>query len=287
MEALQRLVITAFIVGVVITSVRHFFFATDVSQPRRPAIERPDAARPVPAPTPGVSRRPSIAPPSASDPLFEIPLEQRRASSVGTAFLTAPSTWMSARHVADLTCTALGLRMSERWQRAEFVGAHPQADVVVMRLSSSGIAPLPLSDDALVAGQDGFAVGYPGGVATTVHGQLLGRTRMQVKGRFNGTAATTTWADLRRDPPGDESLGGLSGGPLFNRNGEIIGVMVAATPRRGRFHAVAPEILAEMSAWPARPAAPDITFTAANWAESGAALRARRRVVQAGCQVGR
>jgi hypothetical protein len=71
----------------------------------------------------------------------------------------------------------------------------------------------------------------------------MGRARMKLGGRLRGTAPVLTWAELQRYPDDLPSLSGISGGPMLDDRGNVIGIIVAASVRRGRNYTVAPEIL--------------------------------------------
>ena len=66
---------------------------------------------------------------------------------------------------------------------------------------------------------------------------------MAVTGATHGTGPSLTWAEVSAFPDALKSLGGMSGGPMLDTSGKIVGVMVAASLRRGRIDTVAPEIL--------------------------------------------
>jgi S1-C subfamily serine protease len=131
----------------------------------------------------------------------------------------------------------------DRWVRTRVAFLHPQTDLAI--LATRGAPPaFPIATARLRLGQTGWAIGYPGGVPSVVQGQLLGRARIGLAGRMRGEAAVTVWSERLRTPAGSGPLGGISGGPLVDAEGRLIGVAMAATPRRGRFYAVAPESLA-------------------------------------------
>ena len=46
-------------------------------------------------------------------------------------------------------------------------------------------------------------------------------------------------------PAGSGSLGGLSGGPVFDGDGRVVGVVLAEARRRGRTYTATPETMAE------------------------------------------
>ncbi len=261
---------------------------------RRPSIE--PGARPHGDLTPPAATAPSlprsnemaIPPPSPIDPVFRVQVERRSGVSIGTAFSIDPDgVWLTARHVVD-GCNQIALRGRNGWVRASLAWLHPNADLAVLR-TQGGAAAFTLSSERLSPGQDGFAMGFPQGKPGAVHGRLIGRSQMQAEGRFNGRAPTVSWAELRRQPDFEGSLGGISGGPLVNDRGHIIGVMVAESPRRGRFETLAPEVLTSLAApdRALRRAAPGSTALSVprdNFGRSADGLRDRLQITQAVCQ---
>ena len=69
---------------------------------------------------------------------------------------------------------------------------------------------------------------------------MIGPTRMITRGRYRSDEPAIAYAEVRRHPSFTGSLGGISGGPIFNDAGEVIGVTVAGNPRRGRIIGTAP-----------------------------------------------
>lgn len=51
------------------------------------------------------------------------------------------------------------------------------------------------------------------------------------------------WAEVSREPPREGSLGGLSGGAVLDREGRVVGVTTAESPRRGRVLSASPASL--------------------------------------------
>lgn len=211
-------------------------------QGRRPVPQPIEAAPPSAEP---IIRRTPLAPPGANDPNIVINIPERTGAVTGTAFSVDPSgTWLTARHVAG-GCSQVMIRSPRGWIFARPEYLHPQADLAVLR-TDGGPPALGRSAAPLYAGQDGFSFGFPGGAPGAVHGTLMGRSRMQLADQMHGVASVTVWAEHRRLPETIESLGGISGGPFLNERGEIIGVHVAGSKRRGRVMAIAPETIEEL-----------------------------------------
>ena len=261
---------------------------------RRPSVEpgaRPRNDVPSPATTaPSLPRSADmpIPPPSPIDPVFHVQVERHSGVSIGTAFSIDPDgIWLTARHVAD-GCSQIGLRGQNGWVRASLAWLHPNADLAVLR-TQGGAAALTLASEKLTLGQSGFGMGFPQGKPGAVHGRLIGRSQMQAEGRFNGRAPTLSWAELRRQPDFEGTLGGISGGPFLDERGHIIGVMVAESPRRGRFETLAPEVLTSLVAPDralrrAAPGSTAVSVTGESFGRSADGLRTRLQIAQAVCQ---
>ena len=191
-------------------------------------------------------RRPPLEPPAAEDPAFQVQTEEVRSGTVllGTAYsVDARGVWLTARHVASNICRQLAIVADGRAVATRIAYVDPSMDVAV--LSTQGGTPaFSIETAAPLEGETGYSFGFPTGVLGATQDTLMGRSRMQLSGRLAGTTPTLTWAEARRIPNSLETLGGMSGGPMFDDSGRVIGTVVAASERRGRVHTVAPEVLA-------------------------------------------
>ena len=207
----------------------------------------PSSPHAAPLVAPERVRRPPLLAPSATDPLFSVDVQVLKSGAVtlGTAFsVDSGGVWLTARHAANASCQQLVMVVDGRQMPASIAFLHPDADLAVVR-TGRGAPAVPLSAGPLAIGDTGLSFGYPTGVLGATEDTLMGRTRMQLGGRLAGVGSTLTWAEGRRFPDTLETLGGMSGGPMFDESGRVIGIVVAASMRRGRLHTVAPEMLAE------------------------------------------
>ncbi len=164
------------------------------------------------------------------------------------------------------------------------------ADLAVMRapLERTPLA-LDLDEAGRRLGDWVFMVGYPQGVPGEVAGKLLGREIMQVRGRYATREPVLAWAESSRTSGITGSLGGISGGPAFDMDGEAVGVVVAEAPRRGRIYTAAPSSLAaaldqaEAGAAPGAP--PAGMLSEENYGLEGRRLRRDLRVAKVQCVV--
>ena len=250
MNRLERLTI-ALVVGAAVSMGWSLYTATMHGPPGQGRRPLPPQATPTPAPPPVVAE-PQRPPPAPAAPFLPdlppvvVDIPERTGIVTGTAFaVDSTGTWLTARHVAG-QCGEIGVQTPGGWVRATAHYLHPQADLAVLK-TVGGPPALTRATQPLQPGQDGFSFGFPEGNPGAVHGTLMGRSRMRLSDHMNGIAAVTTWAEQRRLPETLDTLGGLSGGPLLDSDGEVIGIIVAASTRRGRVMAIAPETIEELA----------------------------------------
>lgn len=164
-----------------------------------------------------------------------------RQSGTGTAFsLDGSGTWMTARHVVD-SCDKVGLMAGGgRAVRVDNVIVSRKSDTAILKTQWSRPAIPTDLETRRTLKEAGYFFGFPKGRPGEVAGSLLGRRQLITKGRYNVDEAVLAWAELGRTRGLRGSLGGLSGGPVLDADGEVIGVVAAESPRRGRVYTVAP-----------------------------------------------
>ncbi|MGE0724511.1 MAG: serine protease [Alphaproteobacteria bacterium] len=200
------------------------------------------------APPERFSGGPLLPPPTGRESIGMIDVDARKGNTQGSAAsIDERGIWLTARHVVEGCEVVVVQDPRERWVRTRVAGLHPQSDLAILT-TRGGTPAYPFSDETLRIGETAYGVGYPKDVPSTVEGSLLGRGRLGFRGRMIGEASVTVWVEKQRWPENENPLSGISGGPLFDRQGRIIGVVIAATVRRGRFFAASPENVQDMLA---------------------------------------
>ena len=271
---LDRLSYLAAFFALLYASSSHLRFPQE-EETRRPSVRYAE-----PAPD---ARAPAVAP-GGQVVTIQVPEKQ---PSTGTAFAIGGGWWLTARHVAD-GCDAIGLVTGLRKAaRAQQVVIHPNADLALLSLRLDP-EPFAFLDESLRRGQDGFAIGYPQGSPGDVHAQLMGRVRLKSVGRYRTDEPILAWAERSRVPDSLPALGGLSGGPMFNARGQVIGVLVAASERRGRVMTSDPtsvQWLLDQAGLVPDPDARPIDLAVSNFVGQGDDLRDDLRVAKVLCDV--
>lgn len=221
----------------------------------------PSEVAPPPLPLPADRVRRPLPAASPDDPLYTIEDKPIGANQVsfGTSFPIGAGTWLTARHVANESCGRLVMLVDNRRLAATIAYLHPQADLALLTTAMAGGPALALEDAPLSESDTGYSFGFPGGQLGATEDELMGRSRMQLAGALEGTGPILTWAEVKRFPDDLPALGGMSGGPMVAADGKVVGIMVAASARRGRVESVAPEVLEAA----AQRVAPDSTAHAA------------------------
>lgn len=164
--------------------------------------------------------------------------------SSGTAFsIAGRGRWITARHVVE-GCRRPALVIGGGRAVAADVRLAPRADVALL-ITDGGPPALPVAAQTpLRKGQRAFHPGFPQGRAGEVTSRLLGRETLKVFGRGARDEPVLAWAEVGRTDGLEGTLSGLSGAPVMDGRGRVLGVTIAEAPRRGRIYTTAPESFA-------------------------------------------
>ena len=185
----------------------------------------------------------TLPPPSAFDEAVLVRVEAPR-DGIGTAFsINTDGYWLTARHVVDGCDDVWLLVAPNRYLPVRDFSVSDTNDLALLYAPPS-LAPvaLDISNDLRV-GSYGYHVGYPQGRPGEAASRLISRSRLITRGRRSGEESVLAWAETGRTSDLEGTLGGLSGGPVYDPEGKVRGVIIAESPRRGRLYSASPETI--------------------------------------------
>jgi serine protease Do len=248
----------------------------------------PQTDDPESGPETGQETGQTLPAPSPFDGRSIVEAQNAKNWSSGTGFsIAADGLWLTAKHVTR-GCDRLGI-LNENGRiavKAEPIFLSETADVAIFK-TQGGPTPLALDLDEsdIKLGTRGFHVGYPQGKPGEVTSRLIGRELMVTQGAWRGKEDTLAWAETGRTQGLRGTLGGLSGGPAFDSKGNVVGITIAESPRRGRIVTTsAASVIDALSLAGVEPAGRAIASGSDQTpTRSAAKLRADLKVVQVIC----
>ena len=218
------------------------------------------------------------------------------APNSGSAFsVGVEGVWLTARHVVDGCARIVLMEAPGRGAVAHLAPAAQGAASDVAVLTTEGGAPaLALaSAGRLRIGERGFHPGFPAGAPGEATSRLLGRQTLVRPaharlGRIGqgGPEPVLAWALTGRTDGLGTDLSGLSGAPVLNSEGVVVGVTLAQSVRRGRIYSSTPEATAQALLRAGRGVTqplPTDPVTVENYGRASDTLRRDLRVVQVVC----
>jgi len=235
-------------------------------------------------PTPERTAGQPLAPASLFDPAIWVSVPPP-GPGAGTAFSVADGgVWLTARHVVEgcartVIVTAPGHGVAARVLLA------PGRETAIL-FTHGGAPALPIApNEVLRRGQKAFQPGFPAARPGEAASELTRRARLWLGGRALRTEPVLTFAETSRSPDIRGTLAGLSGAPVLDAQGRVLGVMVAEAPRRRRIYATTPSsvraALAEAKVTPSEAVGEAVTAT--TWRSVSDSLRARLSVAEVEC----
>ncbi|MGH1485890.1 MAG: DegQ family serine endoprotease [Cellvibrionaceae bacterium] len=155
-------------------------------------------------------------------------MPERNASSMGSGFfISADGYVLTNNHVVE-GATDITVRLIDRREySAKIVGLDPQSDLAVLKIEEQGLPYLKLADsDGAKVGEWVLAIGSPFGLDYSVSAGIISAIGRSIpsEGRQNYVPFIQT--DVAINP-------GNSGGPLFNLDGDVVGINSQIYTRSG------------------------------------------------------
>lgn len=152
---------------------------------------------------------------------------EHQAQSLGSGFIIESSGYVltNAHVVADATEITVKLA-DKRTFKAKVIGSDARTDVALLKIDASGLPKVDLGDaNKLKVGEWVVAIGAPFGLENTVTAGIV-----SAKGRSlpDENFVPFIQTDAAINP-------GNSGGPLFNMNGEVVGINSQIYSRSGGY----------------------------------------------------
>jgi S1-C subfamily serine protease len=235
-------------------------------------------------------RAPLGDPLPAADPFDERVLVQvgNAEDGIGTAFaINKSGAWLTARHVVD-GCLRVGLAVDGgRMVRVNEVRTSPNSDLALLFTDRAPTAVTLDLDRDLRIGEAGYHVGFPQGRSGEASSRLLARSRLVTRGRYTMDEPILAWAESERSDGIDGTLSGMSGGPVFDRDGAVVGVTVAESPRRGRIYTATPDSISRFLEQQGlvAPGGDARPLAASSYAREAERMRNEKAVVKVLCRV--
>jgi serine protease Do len=170
----------------------------------------------------------------ANDPFFELfrrlappQVRERKVFSLGSGFIISPDGYVLTNthvvsHAQQITVTLT----DKRTFKARLIGADERSDVALLKIDGSNLPVVNLGKSAnLKVGQWVVAIGSPFGLDNSVTSGIVSALGRQLP---DDSYVPFIQTDAAVNP-------GNSGGPLFNMNGEVVGINSQILSRSGGF----------------------------------------------------
>ena len=153
--------------------------------------------------------------------------EQRRGTGFGSGFIISEDGYIITNaHVVDNASEILVGLQDRREYPAELIGSDPTTDIALLKLEASNLPVVTIGDsEDLRVGEWVLAIGSPFGFE---HTATQGIVSALARSLPDGTYVPFIQTDVAVNP-------GNSGGPLFNTDGEVIGVNSQIYSRSGGY----------------------------------------------------
>jgi len=155
------------------------------------------------------------------------PSKKRKAHSLGSGFIISDDGYVLTNHHVVKGADEIIVRLQDRRElTATLIGSDERSDVALLKIAADNlpVVKLGVSQD-LKVGEWVFAIGSPFGFESSVTAGIVSATGRSLP---NENYVPFIQTDVAINP-------GNSGGPLFNLNGEVVGINSQIYSRSGGF----------------------------------------------------
>jgi len=183
----------------------------------------------------------ALPPPHPLDELATIQIGDAE-DGIGTAFaINESGAWLTARHVVD-GCSRVGLAVGNgRMVRVDEVRTSKNSDLALLITDRAPVALQLDLERELRVGESGYHVGFPQGISGEAASILESRSNLVTRGRYQMEEPVLAWVEKARSEGFVGTISGMSGGPVLDDAGAVIGVTVAESSRRGTIYTASPD----------------------------------------------
>ena len=163
----------------------------------------------------------------------EMPQQKREATSYGSGFILKDNYIMTNFHVVE-DATEVIISLSDRREFiAEVVGVDPLSDLAVLEVSDDDLPTVNVGNsDELRVGDWVIAIGSPFSFDFSVTAGIVSAKGRSINNNNIGNYVPFLQTDVAINP-------GNSGGPLFNLEGEVVGINSQIYSRSGGYQGLA------------------------------------------------
>lgn len=153
---------------------------------------------------------------------------ERDYGSMGSGFIISEDGYVLTNHHVVDGANEITVRMiDQREFKAELVGSDQRSDLALLKIDANDLPKLKFAKaDSLKVGQWVLAIGSPFGLDYSASAGIVSATGRNISARNESSYVPFIQTDVAINP-------GNSGGPLFNLDGEVVGINSQIYTRSG------------------------------------------------------
>ena len=153
--------------------------------------------------------------------------QPRQSQSVGSGFIYSSNGYIITNHHVIADADQIIVRLKDKRELdAQLIGSDPSSDIALLKIKAKNLKPVKIGkSENLKVGQWVLAIGSPFGFESTVTAGIVSAIGRSLP---NDNYVPFIQTDVAINP-------GNSGGPLFNLDGEVVGINAQIFTRSGGF----------------------------------------------------